>query len=134
MATTATSTQSKTIHPSLLDIDPHDPMATNHTNNATSDAGARSNSTAAAGVNQDPFAAQRTSDNNPFAEQDEQDLRRGSSDVVGSPQDDASKVPPSRFQKREGSIYATPPSRDSHTDRTSTTKAFTEKLKEKGWM
>jgi len=27
---------------------------------------------------------------------------------------DASKVPPSQFQKRKGSIYATPSSRDSH--------------------
>jgi len=30
---------------------------------------------------------------------------------------DASKVPPSRFQKRKGSIYATPSSRDGHIDR-----------------
>ncbi|KYK56706.1 hypothetical protein DCS_03709 [Drechmeria coniospora] len=30
---------------------------------------------------------------------------------------DASKVPPSRFQKRKGSIYATPNSRDGHIDR-----------------
>lgn len=30
---------------------------------------------------------------------------------------DASKVPPSRFQKRKGSIYATPSSRDGHVDR-----------------
>ena len=30
---------------------------------------------------------------------------------------DASKVPPSRFQKRKGSIYATPGSRDGHVDR-----------------
>jgi len=30
---------------------------------------------------------------------------------------DASKVPPSRFQKREGSIHATPASRDGHIDR-----------------
>lgn len=30
---------------------------------------------------------------------------------------DASKVPPSRFQKRKGSIYATPNSRDGHVDR-----------------
>ena len=27
---------------------------------------------------------------------------------------DASKVPPSRFQKRKGSIYSTPNSRDGH--------------------
>ncbi|KAH8879462.1 hypothetical protein GQ53DRAFT_755986 [Thozetella sp. PMI_491] len=29
---------------------------------------------------------------------------------------DASKVPPSRFQKRKGSIYAVPSSRDGHVD------------------
>ncbi|KAL7629680.1 hypothetical protein AAE478_001203 [Parahypoxylon ruwenzoriense] len=30
---------------------------------------------------------------------------------------DASKTPPSRFQKRKGSIYATPSSRDGHVER-----------------
>jgi len=30
---------------------------------------------------------------------------------------DASKVPPSRFQKRKGSIYATPNTRDGHIDK-----------------
>lgn len=30
---------------------------------------------------------------------------------------DAAKVSPSRFQKRKGSIYATPNSRDGHIDR-----------------
>ncbi|KAM3455581.1 hypothetical protein MY1884_002789 [Beauveria asiatica] len=30
---------------------------------------------------------------------------------------DAAKVPPSRFQKPKGSIYATPSSRDGHVDR-----------------
>ncbi|KAJ6443109.1 phosphatase PSR2 [Purpureocillium lavendulum] len=47
------------------------------------------------------------------------------SPVTGSPKQDrrmsdewdASKVPPSRFQKRKGSIYATPNSRDGHIDR-----------------
>ncbi|KAI9762929.1 MAG: hypothetical protein M1840_001109 [Geoglossum simile] len=43
---------------------------------------------------------------------------------------DASKVPPSRFQKREGSIYATPGSRDGHVGKNTNT-AFTEKLREK---
>ena len=43
---------------------------------------------------------------------------------------DASKVPPSRFQKREGSIYATPSSRDGHVGK-NTHSAFTEKLREK---
>jgi len=39
---------------------------------------------------------------------------------------DASKVPPSRFQKREGSIHATPASRDGHIDRNKL-KDFAEK-------
>lgn len=30
---------------------------------------------------------------------------------------DAAKVPPSRFQKRKGSIYATPSSRDGHIEK-----------------
>jgi hypothetical protein len=30
---------------------------------------------------------------------------------------DASKTPPSRFQQKKGSVYATPNSRDSHIDR-----------------
>lgn len=30
---------------------------------------------------------------------------------------DASKVPPSQFQKRKGSIYSTPGSRDGHVDK-----------------
>ncbi|KAI9822828.1 MAG: hypothetical protein M1826_000407 [Phylliscum demangeonii] len=45
---------------------------------------------------------------------------------------DAAKVPLSRFQKREGSIYATPSSRDGHVEKNTQT-AYTEKLKEKGW-
>ncbi|KAI9893142.1 MAG: hypothetical protein M1814_000690 [Vezdaea aestivalis] len=45
---------------------------------------------------------------------------------------DASKVPPSQFQKRKGSIYATPGSRDGHVERNDQT-AYKEKLKEKGW-
>jgi len=39
---------------------------------------------------------------------------------------DASKVPPSRFQKRKGSIYAVPSSRDGHVDSNYNTK-FHEK-------
>lgn len=45
---------------------------------------------------------------------------------------DASKVPPSRFQKREGSIYATQGSRDGHVERNQQL-AYHEKLKEKKW-
>lgn len=40
---------------------------------------------------------------------------------------DASKVPPSRFQKRAGSIHATPPSRDGHIERNDRSALF-EKL------
>ncbi|OJD35565.1 c6 zinc finger domain containing protein [Diplodia corticola] len=49
---------------------------------------------------------------------------------------DASKVPPSRFQKRSGSIYSTPSSRDAHlTGSTSERdKGYWEKMKEKGWI
>ncbi len=44
---------------------------------------------------------------------------------------DASKVPPSRFQKREGSIYATPGSRDGHTKGKERDEKYFNKLKEK---
>lgn len=44
---------------------------------------------------------------------------------------DASKVPPSRFQKREGSIYSTPQSRDSHIKGTTRDQAYHDKMKEK---
>ncbi|KAK8161853.1 hypothetical protein IWX90DRAFT_416853 [Phyllosticta citrichinensis] len=47
---------------------------------------------------------------------------------------DASKVPPSRFQKRTGSIYSTPSSRDAHLDGSEIRdKAYWDKLKEKMW-
>jgi len=105
----------------------------------------------------DPFASQRESGNNPFSSGE----NKGSSepfstedpkDVDGPVEDgpvgqglgeggkvrrtsnewDASKVPPSQFQKRKGSVYATPSSRDSHTSG-ERDKAYFEKLKEKGW-
>ncbi|GFP58203.1 hypothetical protein TASIC1_0010001400 [Trichoderma asperellum] len=48
----------------------------------------------------------------------------GSSPVLSGNKDrrlsdewDAAKVPPSRFQKRKGSIYATPSSRDGHIEK-----------------
>ncbi|KAI9724140.1 MAG: hypothetical protein M1812_000859 [Candelaria pacifica] len=45
---------------------------------------------------------------------------------------DASKVPPSRFQRREGSIYATPGSRDAHTGKgKDRDQAYKDKLKER---
>ncbi|KAK0745123.1 hypothetical protein B0T21DRAFT_97927 [Apiosordaria backusii] len=45
---------------------------------------------------------------------------------------DASKVPPSRFQKRKGSIYAVPNSRDGHVDSNYAHK-FHELHAEKGY-
>ncbi|KAH0609058.1 uncharacterized protein H6S33_001286 [Morchella sextelata] len=42
---------------------------------------------------------------------------------------DASKTPPSRFQKQEGSIFATPSSRDGHVARNKI-HGFKEKVKE----
>jgi hypothetical protein len=44
---------------------------------------------------------------------------------------DASKVPPSRFQRREGSLFSTPGSRDGHVRGADRDKAYHEKLKEK---
>ncbi|MCJ1367502.1 hypothetical protein MMC16_006635 [Acarospora aff. strigata] len=97
--------------------------------------------------NVDPFAAQRTRDNDPFANQREDDTlpdlaSSPSADPPQMPRDrrmskewDASKVPPSRFQKREGSIYATPGSRDAHTGRgKDRDQSYHEKLKAKGWL
>lgn len=46
---------------------------------------------------------------------------------------DASKTPPSRFQQRKGSVYATPGSRDGRTDRNKERdKQFHDKVKEFG--
>ncbi|ORY59484.1 uncharacterized protein BCR38DRAFT_58040 [Pseudomassariella vexata] len=44
-------------------------------------------------------------------------VRTGSRDYSATEEWDASKVPPSRFQKRKGSIYSTPPSRDGHVQK-----------------
>ncbi|KAI0600923.1 hypothetical protein F4775DRAFT_590067 [Biscogniauxia sp. FL1348] len=43
--------------------------------------------------------------------------RKSSRDYSNTDEWDASKTPPSRFQKRKGSIYATPSSRDGHVER-----------------
>jgi len=83
----------------------------------------------------DPFAAQRERGDN-LAALGTSPGSPGTSpkrDRRMSKEWDASKVPPSRFQKREGSIYATPGSRDGHVGKNTHT-AFTEKLKEKGWL
>ncbi|KAF2428978.1 hypothetical protein EJ08DRAFT_698768 [Tothia fuscella] len=96
----------------------------------------------------DPFAAQREGGNDPFASgqkgpDEALDLEEGSQGLSPvqagtkvrrqSKEWDASKVPPSQFQKRKGSVYATPSSRDSHTSSGDRDKAYFEKLKEKGW-
>ncbi|KAL2011577.1 hypothetical protein VTN00DRAFT_4295 [Thermoascus crustaceus] len=47
---------------------------------------------------------------------------------------DAAKVPPSRFQKREGSIYATASSRDGHVKGKDRDSRFHALLKKKGWV
>ncbi|KAF2658811.1 hypothetical protein K491DRAFT_247625 [Lophiostoma macrostomum CBS 122681] len=89
---------------------------------------------------QDPFAEQRDGSNDPFAKvAGSDDMRLSSSppdkESTGrrmSKEWDASKVPPSQFQRRKGSIYSTPSSRDSHTGG-NRDKAYFDKLKEKGW-
>jgi hypothetical protein len=44
---------------------------------------------------------------------------------------DASKVPPSQFQRRQGSIYSTPNTKDGSVERGDRDKAYFEKLREK---
>ncbi|KAK0755764.1 hypothetical protein N5P37_011727 [Trichoderma harzianum] len=51
------------------------------------------------------------------AEAGEPPVPSGNKDRRLSDEWDAAKVPPSRFQKRKGSIYATPGSRDGHVDK-----------------
>ncbi|RFU72664.1 c6 zinc finger domain containing [Trichoderma arundinaceum] len=51
------------------------------------------------------------------AETGEPPVSGGKKDRRLSDEWDAAKVPPSRFQKRKGSIYATPSSRDGHIDK-----------------
>jgi len=85
----------------------------------------------------DPFAAQRDGAADPFGSNTEAQSRNNELKVEESSQGDewdASKTPPSRFQQRKGSIYATPGSRDGHVDRNSDRDAkYHEKLLEKGW-
>jgi len=71
-----------------------------------------------------PFAAERGADtgtnNNvtPVAEVESPADRRAS-----TAEWDAAKTPPSRFQQRKGSVYATPNSRDGHVEKNSTRDA-----------
>ncbi|KAF1994797.1 hypothetical protein P154DRAFT_526811 [Amniculicola lignicola CBS 123094] len=93
----------------------------------------------------DPFASQRENGQDPFEQDNLKDLagsdemRLSSSPPQGkdrrmSREWDASKVPPSQFQRRKGSIYSTPSSRDAHVKGSSRDQAYWDKLKEKGWI
>ncbi|KZF23277.1 hypothetical protein L228DRAFT_237857 [Xylona heveae TC161] len=99
--------------------------------NISGEAARRVTSTESTG-SEDPFAAQREPGDTlgdmagspPAGGRKSQDRRM-------SKEWDASKVPPSRFQKREGSIFATQGSRDAHVGRQDRDKSFFDKLKEK---
>ncbi|KAI1321930.1 hypothetical protein F5Y16DRAFT_63587 [Xylariaceae sp. FL0255] len=64
-----------------------------------------------------------------------EDLREhsGSRDYSHTDEWDASKTPPSRFQKRKGSIYATPSSRDGHIERNRDAVEEFHKAHQKRW-
>jgi len=90
----------------------------------------------------DPFAAQRDDGANTFengtspAVTEDKDAAATEIHSTESQGDewDASKTPPSRFQQRKGSIYATPGSRDGHVARnTDRDAAYHAKLEERGW-
>ncbi|KAH9883836.1 hypothetical protein F4778DRAFT_765012 [Xylariomycetidae sp. FL2044] len=59
--------------------------------------------------------------------------RTGSRDYSTTDEWDASKTPPSRFQKRKGSIYATPSSRDGHVERNRDAASEFHKAHSKRW-
>jgi hypothetical protein len=100
------------------------------------------------GGSEDP-AQRRPSDDDNNAIDKQRSNDSSLADIAGSPPEgleptksrdrseskewDASKVPPSRFQKRQGSIYATASSRDSHLHRKDRDSSYFAKLKEKGW-
>ncbi|KAI0193217.1 hypothetical protein F4680DRAFT_333774 [Xylaria scruposa] len=65
-----------------------------------------------ANTEQPVFTNTLGSDSSPLERQ-----RTNSRDYTMTDEWDASKTPPSRFQKRKGSIYATPSSRDGHVER-----------------
>jgi len=67
----------------------------------------------------DPFDSQRETVN-PFSNGETAKPTSPSSPVdrrTSSDEWDAAKTPPSRFQQRKGSLYATPGSRDGHVDK-----------------
>jgi hypothetical protein len=59
--------------------------------------------------------------------------RTSSRDYTATDEWDASKTPPSRFQKRKGSIYATPSSRDGHVERNRDAVGDFHKAHSKRW-
>lgn len=89
----------------------------------------------------DPFANQRETENpiNGNGATADADASKLSSSPkndrrLSSDEWDASKTPPSRFQQRKGSVYATPNSRDGHVDKNmDRDAAYHAKLAEKGW-
>ncbi|KAL6881523.1 hypothetical protein J3F83DRAFT_722597 [Trichoderma novae-zelandiae] len=66
------------------------------------------------------------------AEAGEPPASSGTRDRRLSDEWDAAKVPPSRFQKRKGSIYATPSSRDGHVDKNYADRYFAKIAEMKG--
>ncbi|RPB19530.1 hypothetical protein L211DRAFT_853173 [Terfezia boudieri ATCC MYA-4762] len=94
----------------------------------------------------DPFAVQRDPNYNPFSSsptrRSSDQMEPMSTSPTGTPpmgmqgdrrmsrEWDASKVPPSKFQRPEGSIWATPASRDGHIARNKI-EIVMEKVKEK---
>ncbi|KAF4461980.1 C6 zinc finger domain containing [Fusarium albosuccineum] len=84
-------------------------------------------------VNNQQGTTEPTVNESPIANSPSQDRRASDAqDRRMSDEWDASKVPPSRFQKRKGSIYATPGSRDGHVERNYADK-YWSKMTEKNW-
>ncbi|KAM5354357.1 hypothetical protein ACJ41O_001006 [Fusarium nematophilum] len=84
-------------------------------------------------INNNQQATEPTMNQSPVVGSPPQDRRMSDADARRmSDEWDASKVPPSRFQKRKGSIYATPGSRDGHVDRNYADK-YWSKMTEKNW-
>jgi len=88
-------------------------------------------------TNEDPFAAHRDPNDNPFASTSASGARRESEPMTPidrrmSREWDASKVPPSKFQRLPGSIFATPASRDGLIARNKLTlSSIVDKAKDK---
>jgi len=81
-------------------------------------------------VSNDPFASQREAGEEFSASPPE---GTSTTDKRMSHEWDASKTKPSAFQKRKGSVHATPASRDGHVAGKDRDQKYWDKLKEKGW-